>query len=447
MNQDHHADTLGFISRIKARPLPVSFILAITCLTLTGMSGCSSLHKVETIPASRVPCELRAASRSSATPFPMTSLGQAKPSAHLIGAGDKLSLYVYGVIPASREDSPVIQRTQPVNQRYYPPNGSVSGATVGLPMTVESDGSLELPIVGQVYVAGMTTPEATRELKRLYREKKVVKEGTERVQVSLVTPRVKRIVVIREDTPSTGVTLAPPGQVDYIHRGSGEVIDLPVYENDVLHALAATGGLPGTDAAREIWVFKRRGLNNPQAISSAELRVHTASYHDLNENPGQVVNIPLTGCPGQPAPFSMNDVILEEGDVVFLPRREEFFYTGGLIGGAKVPLPRDEDIDILEAIALARGSVGGPLGQSGTVLANGSPGHLVNPTKATVIRKTADGRQFSICVDLKKALQDSKERILIQPDDVIMMQFRKHEAIANGLLNWVNLNINAGSAF
>ena len=31
-------------------------------------------------------------------------------------------------------------------------------------------------------------------------------------------------------------------------RGTGFALDLPAYENDVLNALAQTGGFPGTDA-------------------------------------------------------------------------------------------------------------------------------------------------------------------------------------------------------
>jgi len=380
-------------------------------------------------------------------PFPYTGLGQDKPAAHVIGPGDKLGVYVYGVVPSSKDESPVIQRTQPVNQRYYPPNGSVAGATIGLPMEVEADGTLDLPVIGQITVAGLTLSQASQRLKTLYLEKEVVKAGAERAQVSLITPRVRRIVVIREDTPAPNVTMLPAGQVDHIHRGSAEVIDLPVYENDVLHALAATGGLPGTDAAQEIWVFKRHGLSNPHAICPEELRVHTVGYHSEPDSPQQVVNIPLVGCPGEGTPYHQTDVILEDGDVVFLPRREEYFYTGGLIGGAKVPLPRDEDIDVIEAIALARGSVGGPLGKSGLALASGTPGHMVRPTQVTVVRKTCDGRQFSIRVDLKRAMEDPKERILIQSDDLLMLEFKKHEAVANGLMNWLNLNLNAGTSF
>lgn len=421
-------------------------------IAVSAFSGCTSLtsHR-DPIPASRLPCQLRACVKGRQMPFPLTSLGQDRPAAHVIGAGDKLGVYVYGVVPSSKDESPVIQRTQPVNQRYYPPNGSISGATVGLPMEVDSEGLLDMPIIGPINVSGMTLSQASAEIKQRYLEKNILKSGTERAQISLITPRVRRIVVIREDTPAPNVTMLPAGQVDHIHRGSAEVIDLPIYENDVLHALAATGGLPGTDAARELWVFKRKGLTNPHAICPEELRIHTVGYHDQDDSDcecqKQVLNIPLTGCPGEGTPYTQSNVILNDGDVVFLPRREEFFYTGGLIGGAKVPLPRDEDIDVIEAISLARGSVGGPLGQSGFALATGTPGHMVRPSRVTVVRKLNDGRQFTIRVDLKRAMEDPNERILIQADDLVMLEFRKHEAIANGIMNWLNLNMSAGTTF
>ncbi len=435
-----------------AGPSHAGITALILALYVTAFTGCHSLesHR-DPVPASRLPCQLRTKAKGCQMPFPLTSLGQDKPAAHTIGPGDKLGVYVYGVIPSSKDESPLIQRTQPVNQRYYPPNGSVAGATIGLPMEVDPDGMLDLPIIGRVDFSGMTLTQASDKMKGLYREKKILKSGSERAQISLITPRVRRIVVIREDTPAPNVTMLPAGQVDHIHRGSAEVIDLPIYENDILHALAATGGLPGTDAAREIWVFKRKGLTNPHAICPAELRVHTVGYHEQSgcedECGKQVINVPLVGCPGEGTPYTQSNVILEEGDVVFLPRREEYFYTGGLIGGAKIPLPRDQDVDVIEAISLAQGSIGGPLGKSGFALATGSPGHMVRPSRVTIVRKLSDGRQFSIQVDLKRAMMDPKERVLIQADDLVMLEFKKHEAITNAVMNWVNLNGNATTTF
>lgn len=411
-------------------------------MTLTSSVGCHAISDVpQSIPASRLPAELCSEPREGRTVFPFTALGQQKPAAHVIGAGDQLSVFIFGVLPPGVDETLVLPRTQAVNQRYYPPNGTVIGATTGVPMEVDHTGSIDLPLIGMTEIAGRTLPEATELIKRAYREKQITKEDTEQVKVALITARVHRIVVLREDTPATSVQLVAPGQVDQIHRGSAEVVDLPVYENDLLHALAVTGGLPGTDAAREIWIFKRSGLQDPHAILAEELQVRTASYAAGEVCDNQVVRIPLTGCPGEGLPFRQSDITLEDGDVVFVPRREEYFYIGGLVKGAKIPMPRDEDIDVIEAIALANGSVGGPLGQSGQALATGTPGHMVKPTRVIILREMPDGRQLPIRVDLARAMTDQKERILIQPNDVVMLQFKPGQAIFNGILNTFNANL------
>ncbi len=420
-----------------------SFLLSsFGAATLVSSVGCHAITDVhKSIPANRLPCELCTPPREGQTVFPFTALGQEKPTAHVIGAGDQLSIYIFGVIPPGVDETPVLQRTQPINQRYYPPHGSVVGSTTGLPVEVDHTGGVELPLVGRVELSGLTIPEATEVIKKAYRDKQITKIETERVHVSLITARVHRIVVLREDTPSTSVQLVKPGQVDHIHRGSADVVDLPVYENDLLHALAVTGGLPGTDAAREIWIFKRSGLQDPHAICAEELQARTANFVEGEAGNSQVVRIPLTGCPGEGLPFSQADVQLDDGDVVYVPRREEYFYIGGLVGGAKIPLPRDEDIDVIEAVALANGSVGGPLGQSGQALAAGRPGHVVRPTRVIILREMPDGRQLPIRVDLARAMTDQKERILIQPNDVVMLQFKPGQAVFNSVLNTLNFSV------
>jgi protein involved in polysaccharide export with SLBB domain len=314
-----------------------------------------------------------------------------------------------------------------------------------MPIEVDHTGSVDLPLVGKIVLAGKTIPEATDVIKRAYSKNQITKAESERVQVSLITARVHRVVVLREDTPAAPVSLVKPGQVDHIHRGSAEVVDLPAYENDLLHALAVTGGLPGTDAAREIWIFKRSGLSDPHAICAEELQARTADFAEGEARDNQVVRIPLTGCPGEGLPFRPEDIQLDNGDVVFVPRRDEYFYVGGLVAGAKIPLPRDEDIDVIEAIALANGSVGGPLGQSGSALAGGNPGHMVKPTRVIILREMPDGRQLPIRVDLARAMTDQKERILIQSNDVVMLQFKPGQALFNGVLNFVNFSFLTGT--
>jgi protein involved in polysaccharide export with SLBB domain len=64
-------------------------------------------------------------------------------------------------MPPGTDETLVLQRSQPVNQRYYPPHGSAIGATTGLPVEVDHTGSVDLPLIGKVELSGLTIPEAT----------------------------------------------------------------------------------------------------------------------------------------------------------------------------------------------------------------------------------------------------------------------------------------------
>lgn len=420
------------------RPGPtVVPMMALAIGMLATSTGCQCVSDAtHAIPANRLEPGLFGCPREEMAPLPYAALGQIKPIDHLIGGGDTLSVYIYGIFPATEDETPIVQRVQQVNQRYYPPMGSNVGPATGLPVRVEADGTIELPLVGKINLNGKTVSEAIEAVTGAYREKDVLQEGREQVSVQLLTPRVTRVVILREDTPTPTVAINNPQTNDNIHRGSGEVIDLPVYENDVLHALAATGGLPGTDAARELYVIRRTAGLDYHFLSAGNLQsiVTGGEAGDCNAS---VIRIPLAGCPCEAIPFAPQDVVLQEGDVVFVPRRNEYFVTGGLLPGARIPLPRDEDIDVIEAIAMSSGSAGGPLGQAGNVLAGGRPGHILEPTRVLILRKLPDGRQLNIRVDLDRAMSDPKERILIRPDDVVMLQQKPHKSAINVTMNWL----------
>ncbi len=424
-------------TKFKKRIACQAMMAMIAALTLTS-TGCQ-LHSVSSaskaVPAHRLDPALFACSREALSPLPFSALGQVKPKQHVIGPGDTLAVYVFGVFPGNEDETPVQQRTQAVNQRYYPPQGSVVGPLTGLPVRVEGNGTIDLPLIGSISLDGLTMPAAVDKITQAYVSEKVLQEGKERVTVDLLIPRVRRIVVLREDTPSTAVALVPPGAVNEIHRGSGEVIDLPVYESDVLHALGSTGGLPGTDAARELYVLRNGAGLNTQFLSGGDLQGIVSGGEGGQCNPG-VIRIPLAGCPCDGIPFSPEDVILGEGDVVYIPRRNEYFVTGGLLPGARIPMPRDQDIDVIEAIAMATGSPGGPLGLSGAVLANGTPGYIREASRVIILRTLPDGRQMSIRCDLDRAMTDKKERIRILPDDVVMLHQKPGYAFFNVLMNF-----------
>ncbi len=410
----------------------------VAAVTLSS-TGCQLHHSVssaaKSIPANRLDPALFECSREALAPLPFSVLGQVRPQQHTIDAGDTLAVYVYGVFPLNEEETPVQNRTQSVNQIYYPPQGSVVGPLTGLPIRVEGNGSIELPLIGSIDLRGLTMPEATERIKQAYLDENVLQEGKERVTVDLLIPRVRRVVVLREDTPNASVALVPPGAVDEIHRGSGEVIDLPIFENDVLHALGATGGLPGTDAARELYVIRNGAGINTQFLSGNSIQSLVSEGQGGECNPG-VIRIPLAGCPCDGIPFTPQDVILDEGDVVYIPRRNEYFITGGLLPGARIPLPRDNDVDILEAIAMATGSPGGPLGMSGAAIAGGRPGYVREATQVMILRTLKDGRQINIRCDLDRAITDKKQRIRVLPNDVVMLHQKPGVAFFNTFLNY-----------
>ena len=138
-----------------------------------------------------------------------------------------------------------------------------------------------------------------------------------------------------------------------------------MYQNDVLHALAASGGLPGIDSTQECFVIRRQNPKLFRPIQVAETpeslpRLPTAGPSIAELARTDAIRIPLALLPGQLVPFTPDDVILQDGDILYIPKREEFYYTAGLLPGRRVPLPRDHDVDILQAITLATGNFGTP---------------------------------------------------------------------------------------
>jgi hypothetical protein len=117
---------------------------------------------------------------------------------------------------------------------------------------------------------------------------------------------------------------------------------------------------------------------------------------------------------------------------VFIESRDtEVFYTAGLLGGGQYTLPRDYDLDILQAIALAqsRGNAGGTNKSVGGVSALNND-VSISPSTAIVLRKLPDGGEIPVKVDLYRARTDLSERIIIQPGDYILLQYTPLEAIA-----------------
>ncbi|MHC4878951.1 MAG: hypothetical protein ACYTGL_21070 [Planctomycetota bacterium] len=107
-------------------------------------------------------------------------------------------------------------------------------------------------------------------------------------------------------------------------------------------------------------------------------------------------------------------------------RDDELFYTGGLLGGGEYTLPRDRDIDILEAIAIAEQSQNNQQGSGRSAL---NSDVSISPSEAIILRKLPNDTQVPILVNLYRARRYPAERINIQPGDYILVQYTKLEAV------------------
>src|SRR5262249_39571156 len=149
--------------------------------------------------------------------------------------------------------------------------------------------------------------------------------------------------------------------------------------------------------------------------------------------PGQVVRIPLRTRPGEPLPFGPEDVVLHTGDVVYLERRNHgVFFTGGLLPSGEHELPRDRDLDVVEAVTRVRG----PL-VNGGISTNNLAGNLIapgiggpSPSLLVVMRRLPGGGRVNIRVDLNRAMRNPQECIRVQPGDVLILQEKPSEALA-----------------
>lgn len=620
-------------------------VFAGLCLLLIWQSGCAAFRPVHGVPARYLPEEMKVGDRSARRTIDLSLLRQPPPRAHLIDSGDVLGIYVEGFVGKATDPPPV----------HFPLNNE-SAPSFGLPYPVREDGTISLPVIGSIPVRGLTLVQAEERVKQAYLSpRQLIRPDFNRVQVNLQRPRQFRVLVIRQDSRNEPASTESMGQINMglIRRGTGKVVNLPVYSNDVLNALTATDGLPGLDAENAVYVIRHRGtpggggdprwpvnvdphlLLHPSGSLAPVVRgqspdpgyagngadVYHANYIGMPSPPVQyvggqpplapapvwdsrgalpspadpnwvghspypeagpqgsvpgipngfqpalnapaaaegygpppaygqppaygpppaygappaygppasygfptnagdaaggpampghgsqpyppqpptlpdpvgrdadpldpnsppplssglhslppvdprsvpmlpslssapldgsptletghgvlgggmldgrhVIRIPIRLGPGETADIRPEDILLYDGDIVFIESREtEVFYTGGLLGGGQYTLPRDYDLDIMQAISLAtaRGPTGSSRAVGGVSALNNDVS--ISPSTAIVLRKLPDGGEVPVKVDLYRARTDISERIVIQPGDFILLQYTPLEAVA-----------------
>ena len=402
----------------------VAVWLMVGLVTLSN-TGCALFDDLGSVPIERIPPHLLySESKDELIDISFERLRQTPPEVYELDSDDILGIYIENVLGTSDELPPV----------HFPEDQNVPPA-IGFPVPVREDGSVSIPLVEPINVRGMTLIEATDAIRKAYTiDREILKEGKDRIIVTLIRKRTTRVLVIREEVG---------GIAEVTKRGTGDIVDLDAYENDVLTALSKTGGLPGDDARNEVLIY--RGMYDGaedydmlvQQLSMQHYGQNCNYYDPQIPDPPNLLRIPLSYNPAFPPTFTEENIILNEGDIVLIKGREdEVFYTGGLLEGRELPLPRDKDLDVLAAISLAGGALG--RGQSsgrggGGQFAGGLEG--LPPSELIVLRQLPGKQQIAIRIDTKQAIRSPQSRILVKPNDTLILRYTPCEQFTNFALN------------
>ena len=398
-------------------------ISGIAVILATVMVGCSSpCGPTVTHPASSVR-NASCCNTENTEKINFLTLRITPPEEYILEGGDTLGIYIQGITGDKDTPPPV----------HFPEDESQQPA-LGYPVPIRDDGYISLPLIPPVRLKGMTLGQAEARIREAYtKDRKILLEGSDKIIVTLLKRRTYNVLVIREDISDQRTFSVRSNEtfIDDNNQGQTTSIDLAAYENDVLHALSETGGMPSENAKNEIVVI-RGAMNDPQFDSGGIVQAIGAPFNDGGESQflsgANVVRIPIESAPGQIPRLTEDQITLEDGDVVYIEgRTRDVFYTGGLLEGGRYPLPRDYEIDVIEAMSLAGGNVATTAGSTGQGIRGGG---ILPATKLTVYRKSGCD-QCAIEVDLRCAFSNPSERVIVQPGDMLVLEYRRKELIVN----------------
>lgn len=211
-----------------------------------------------------------------------------------VGPGDTLGIVVDGIFGDYKE------LPRPVGE------ASDSAFAIGHPVPVREDGTIATPRVAPVKVEGMTIPQVCKALEDAYSVNGMIPRERLDVTVTLYRKRTIRVLVIRQDDRRFEQRVGGPSKT---YRGTGKQLELPLGENDLLIALAKTGGMPGMGFSREVFIKRAASKAMEGHLSAQVIRTDK-----------QFIRIPMESRDGTEwHNLTEEDIILHDQDVVFVP--------------------------------------------------------------------------------------------------------------------------------
>jgi polysaccharide export outer membrane protein len=224
---------------------------------------------------------------------------------------------------------------------------------------VTLDGRVPFPLIGGVQAAGLTTSELARTLRDLLEKD------------YLVNPQV---MVAVKDYLSTKVHVLGEAEKPGLFYLTGPTT--------LLELLSKAGGLSKAAGKDLVLVRTEKGKGAGPAVAGStvllRLDVRKIQAGDVKEN-----------------------ILLQNGDMMFVPKASAFFVLGEVNKAGTFAL--DKEISVLEAVTLAGGFSG-----------------AAAPAGVKVLRRTAEGKQETISIDLSGAVPRDKNFRLEDGDTVMV---------------------------
>jgi polysaccharide export outer membrane protein len=222
---------------------------------------------------------------------------------------------------------------------------------------VADDGSITLPLLGRLQVAGLTKGELESTIARLLEERYV---------------RNPQVTIFVKEYESKKVAV------------SGAVKKPDTYEmlgdKTLLEMISLAGGLD-RDLGKEIIIFRPTEEGKAERIS---------------------VNLDKLVYEADP---TLNVAVLP-GDIVYVPSVEKvrIFVTGAVKNPNLYEVPRSEPVTVLKAVTLAGGTT-----------------DRAAESKVQIIRTGADGKRTTVAVNLKKVKRGKADDPVLLKDDLVLV--------------------------
>ncbi|MCG8448232.1 MAG: SLBB domain-containing protein, partial [Pirellulales bacterium] len=359
-------------------------------LAFAFLTGCQTA----TYRAERLPPEFRAASTASSQIINLAQIAAPGTSSAILAPGDLLEI----TVATGRED----EKTNPFLAR------------------VADDGTVDVPVIGPVPVAGLEEFDAGQSIADL-----AIQRGMYRHP--LVTLEIKAKAVNR-------ITVLGAVQDPGVH-------ELPRGGCDLVAALAAAGGLDDT-AGTEVEIIRQPKFGlaaqespAPSAPDTDSSEIQLAAYQHIGRSSdapaGNQQHPRWLGSPtiridlAQANLVSSPDFRLGDRDIVrVVPRKQKMIYVTGLVNQpGQFELPVDQDVHLLDALALA-GGLSSPVAD-----------------KILVLRHFEDRPQpLVIQASLAKAKKNGLENLRLTAGDTVTVEQTPATAVVDTLFNFFRMS-------